>query len=114
MADCGANAPLTRKLDTMHTVPITAQLVEQRLEHWVTEEVAAASRQSQRYEGLCGRRFIAAPLSVPPGRPCPDCTAVLAAVSQPATPPGNQPRHRRHGLMQRLLSTAFVERSDDR
>lgn len=92
-----------------NTIPVTAQLVEQRLEHRVTDAAAAASRQSDRYQALCGQRFIAAPLAAPPGLPCPDCSAVLAAVPRPATTPGRQ-HHRRHGLLRRLLPTMLVRR----
>lgn len=102
-------------LNVMHnTIPVTAQLVEQQLEHRVTDAAAVASRQSDRYQALCGQRFIAASLAAPPGRPCPGCAAVLASESAPATTPGRQPRHRRHGLLRRLLRTELVRRGVDR
>lgn len=93
-----------------YTIPVTAQLVEQRLEHRVTDAAAAASRQSDRYQALCGQLFIAAALAAPPGRPCPDCASVLAAASRPATTPEPQPRHRRHGILRGLLPSGFLRR----
>jgi hypothetical protein len=97
-----------------NTIPVTAQLVEQRLEHRVTDAAAVASRQSDRYQALCGQRFIAAALAAPPGRPCPDCAAVLASDSEAVAAPGHQPRHRRHGLLRRLLPTVLGQRGTDR
>lgn len=90
----------------LHTTPITSQFVDQRLEHLVTDE-ALAARHADRYQALCGDVFVAAPLVAPPGRPCRDCAAILAAGSRAATPAApHQPRHRRHGLLQRLLRSA--------
>ena len=87
-----------------YTTPITSQFVDQRLEHQVTDEAAATGRHAGRYEALCGDVFIAAPLIAPPGRPCPDCAAILAAGSRAAAPTAqHQPRHRRRGLLRRLL-----------
>lgn len=83
-----------------YTIPVTAQLVDQRFEHRVTEEAAAASSHS-RYQALCGQLFIAALLAAPPGPPCPACAAVLASPAPPTDP--RQARHRRHGLLRRLL-----------
>lgn len=98
-----------------NTFPVTAQLVEQQLEHRVTEAAAAASRQSDRYQAVCGQLFIAASLAAPPGRPCPDCVAALAAESRMATPMGPpRTRGRRLGLLRRLLrrkSSATVRAS---
>ncbi|MGH3692795.1 MAG: hypothetical protein ACRDRX_02120 [Pseudonocardiaceae bacterium] len=85
----------------LYTTPITSQLVDQRLEHRVTDESLAAGRGSHRYQALCGQSFVAAPLAAPPGRPCPACAAILGTTSRPAAVP--QPRRRRHGLLWRLL-----------
>lgn len=84
-----------------YTTPITSQLVDQRLEHRVTDEAIAAGHSSRRYQALCGQVFVAAPLAAPPGRPCPACAAILAQASRPASM--SQPRHRRDGLLRRLL-----------
>jgi hypothetical protein len=90
----------------MHeTIPVTAQLVEQRLEHRVTSAAAAASRRSSRYQAICGQLFIAAALAAPPGPPCPDCAAALAIASGAEIPEADhQPRSHRDGLLRRLLS----------
>lgn len=97
-----------------NTVPITAQLVEQRLEHQVTDEAAAASRSSHRYQALCGQLFIAAPLAAPSGRPCPDCIAALAAVPRPAALAA--PHRKRHGLTRllRLTRSSFLAQGGER
>lgn len=92
------------------TIPVTAQFVEQWLEHQVTDAAVAASRYSHRYQALCGQLFIAAPLVAPPGRPCPDCAAALVSASQAAAPTGDQPWHRRHGLLRRLLRNRGLDR----
>ncbi len=89
--------------ERLYTTPITSQFVDQRLEHRVTDE-ALAARHANRYQALCGQLFIAAPLVAPPGRPCPDCAAILAAAPQAAAlAAAHQPRHLRHGLLRRLL-----------
>lgn len=98
-----------------NTIPITAQLVEQQLEHRVTDAAAAASRQSDRYQAVCGQLFIAASLAAPPGRPCPDCMAALVTESRVAALMGpHRSRGRRVGLLRRLLrprSSATVRAS---
>lgn len=89
--------------EPLHTTPITSQFVDQRLEHRVTDE-ALAARSANRYQALCGDVFIAAPLAAPPGQPCPNCAALVVTASHAAAPATqHQPRHRRHGLLQRLL-----------
>lgn len=103
-------------LNVMHnTFPVTAQLVEQQLEHRVTEAAAAASRHSDRYQAVCGQLFIAASLAAPPGRPCPDCIAALASKSRvTASMEPHRTRRRRPGLLRRLLrprSSATVRAS---
>ncbi|MGH3887175.1 MAG: hypothetical protein ACRDSZ_11530 [Pseudonocardiaceae bacterium] len=87
--------------ERLYTTPITSQLVDQQLEHQVTDEAVVTGRHSHRYQALCGQLFIAAPMVAPPGRPCPTCAAILVTASQPAAVP--QPRHRRQGLLRRLL-----------
>ncbi|MGH3695939.1 MAG: hypothetical protein ACRDRX_18430 [Pseudonocardiaceae bacterium] len=89
-----------------NTIPVTAQLVEQQLEHRVTDAAVAASRQSDRYQAVCGQLFIAASLAAPPGRPCPDCMAVLMTESRVAALAApHRSRGRRPGLLWRLLRT---------
>ena len=85
----------------LYTTPITSQFVDQRLEHRVTDE-ALAARHANRYQSLCGQVFIAAPLVAPPGRPCPDCAAILATASQAQV----TQRQLRRGLLRRLLRRA--------
>ncbi|HET9254674.1 MAG TPA: hypothetical protein VFO16_05670 [Pseudonocardiaceae bacterium] len=96
---------VTRMLNAVNdTVPVTALLVEQRLEHRVTSAAAAAGRRTDRYQAICGRLFIAAALAAPPGPPCPDCAVVLAIASGAATPAAPRPsRRHRDGLLRRLL-----------
>lgn len=115
IADWGSDVVLNATLNVMNnTIPVTAQLVEQQLEHRVTDAAAAASRQSDRYQAVCGQLFIAAPLAAPPGPPCPDCAAVMAAVSRTVTLPEHQPRYRRHRLLRWLRPTELVRRDTDR
>jgi hypothetical protein len=106
MPDGGGDVVVTRMLNAVNdTVPVTAQLVEQRLEHRVSSAAAAASRHTDRYQAICGQLFIAAALAAPPGPPCPDCAAVLAIASGAATPAAPlQPGRHRDGLLRRLLS----------
>lgn len=104
--------------ERLYTTPITSQLVDQRLEHQVTDGAVAAGRNAHRYQALCGQLFVAAPLVAPPGRPCPACAAILAAASRAAAPAAaHQPRQRRRGLLRRLLNRADLactcERPDD-
>lgn len=102
--DFGGEAAGTTTLYAMHdTIPVTAQLVEQRLEHRVTHAAAFASHHSNRYQAICGQLFIAAALAAPPGPPCPDCAAILAIASGAAGPAGPHPRRHRDGLLRRLL-----------
>jgi hypothetical protein len=61
------------------TSPITAQFGVQ-VAHEVTDEAFAAGRGE--YEAVCGVMFVLAPLSAPPGRPCP-----RASSPQYAKPP---------------------------
>jgi hypothetical protein len=91
--------------ERLYTTPITSQLVDQRLEHRVTDEAIAAGHDSRRYQALCGQVFVAAPMAAPPGRPCPTCAAILVRVSRPASVP--QPRHRSDGLLRRLLGPSW-------
>jgi len=116
MPDRGAELLPTTTLNAMHdTIPVTAQLVEQRLEHRVSDAAAVAGRQSHHYQALCGQLFIAAALAAPPGWPCPDCAEVLATASRAVAPDGpRQPRHRRRGLLRRLLPDRLVQRGGDR
>ncbi|MGH3846266.1 MAG: hypothetical protein ACRDS0_33335 [Pseudonocardiaceae bacterium] len=88
-------------VERLYTTPVTSQLVDQRLEHRVTDDAIAAGRGSHRYQALCGQLFVAAPMAAPPGRPCPACAAILVNASRPvAVPP---PRQHRRGLLVRLL-----------
>ena len=85
-------------LSAVKTTPITSQLVDQRLEHRVTDEAVAAGHGSCRYLALCGQVFVAAPLAAPPGRPCPACATILVQACRPPAVP-----QRRQGLLRRLL-----------
>jgi hypothetical protein len=87
----------------LYTIPITAQFGAQ-LEHHVTDEAAAAGRQSGQYQALCGCLFLAAPMAAPVGRPCAACAAILAASRRAAAPPAAH--QSRHGLISRLLHFA--------
>jgi hypothetical protein len=82
------------------TSPITAQCGVP-VAHEVTDEAFAAGRDGE-YEAVCGVVFVAAPLVAPPGRPCLECLAVLAAVRRAAVAP-HRPRHRCVGLWRRLV-----------
>jgi hypothetical protein len=82
------------------TSPITAQCGVP-VAHEVTDEAFAAGRDGE-YQALCGCLFVAAPMVAPPGRPCPECRDVLAAVRRAAAAP-HRPRHRRVGLLRRLV-----------
>lgn len=90
---------LDRMLSAVKTTPITSQLVDQRLEHRVTDEAIAAGHGSRRYLAVCGQVFVAAPLAAPPGRPCPVCATMLVQANRPAVMP-----QRRQGLLRRLLA----------
>lgn len=61
-------------------------------EHVIDDEDAARGMRTGdgRYDSLCGRSVVAAPLVVPPGRRCPSCVR-LATAPQHAPP---QPEHR--------------------
>ncbi|MGH3874594.1 MAG: hypothetical protein ACRDSR_24350 [Pseudonocardiaceae bacterium] len=94
---------MNRPVERLYTTPITSQFVDERLEHQVTDEAAAAGRHADRYQALCGRLFVAAPLIAPPGRPCSDCAAILATASGAAEPAAAHQLHqRRHGLLRWL------------
>jgi hypothetical protein len=82
------------------TSSITAQFGV-RVAHEVTDEAFAAGRDGE-YRSLCGCLFVAAPLVAAPGRPCEACLDVLAAVRRAAGAP-HRPRHRRVGLLRRLV-----------
>jgi hypothetical protein len=82
------------------TSPITAQFGVP-VAHEVTDEAFAAGRGGE-YRSLCGCLFVAAPLVAPPGQPCQECRGVLAAVRRVAAAP-YRPRHRRVGLLRRLV-----------
>jgi hypothetical protein len=82
------------------TSPITAQFGVP-VAHEVTDKAFAAGRDGE-YRALCGCLFVAAPLVAAPGRPCPECLGVLAAVRRAAAAP-HRPRHRRVGLWRRLV-----------
>lgn len=87
--------------ERLYTAPITAGFGV-RVAHEVTDEAFAASRSE--YKALCGCVFIPAPLAAPPGRPCQECLDVLAAAHQAAALTGaHRRRHRRHGLLRRLV-----------
>jgi hypothetical protein len=58
---------------------ITAQ--GDRTEHAVSDHAQAAARQGI-YEGLCGGRFLAAPMIVEPAGRCSSCRAYLRARAQ--------------------------------
>ncbi|MGH3769593.1 MAG: hypothetical protein ACRDTX_31345, partial [Pseudonocardiaceae bacterium] len=88
-------------VERIFTTPITSELVDQRLEHRVTDEAIAAARSSHRYQALCGQVFVAAPMAAPPGPLCPACAALLVTASRPAGVP--EPRRRRQGLLRRWL-----------
>jgi hypothetical protein len=81
------------------TNPITAQFGVP-VAHEVTDEAFAVGRGE--YEAVCGVVFVPAPLVAPLGRPCPECLSVLAAA-RPAAGTPHRPRHRRVGLLQRLV-----------
>ena len=82
------------------TSPMTAQFGVP-VAHEVTDEAFAAGRDGE-YRALCGCLFVAAPLVAAPGRPCPECRGVLAAVRRAAGVP-HRPRHRRVGRWRRLV-----------
>ncbi|MGH3869645.1 MAG: hypothetical protein ACRDQ4_26795 [Pseudonocardiaceae bacterium] len=89
----------------LYTIPMTA-LLGTRLEHEVTDDAFAAGQAAGRgeFQALCGPMFIPAAMVAPPGRPCPECLDILAAsrrASASAAP--RRPRHRRPGLLRRLL-----------
>lgn len=89
-------APVAKRL---YTIPITDHFGA-RVAHDVTDEAFAASRAAGQgqYQALCGCVFIAAAMAAPVGRPCPDCLDILSASRRPC-----RPRHRRDGLLRRLM-----------
>lgn len=90
-------------LRTLRTIPVTC--VQDGQCHLVTDEQMAAGRHARggRYQALCGHTVTPMPMIDPDGRPCPSCAVQVA-------PPGGSVRarrlgrHRRPGLLRRLLA----------
>ena len=97
--------------ERLWTSPITAQCGVP-VAHEVTDEAFAAGRNGE-YRALCGCLFVAAPMVAPPGRPCSECRGVLAAVRRADAAP-HKPRHRRVGLLRRLLPLSQRHRATTR
>jgi hypothetical protein len=89
------------------TSPITAQCGVP-VAHEVTDEAFAAGQGE--YEAVCGAVFLPAPLVAPPGRPCSECRGVLTAARRAAAAP-HRPRHRRVGLLRRLVPLSRQHRA---
>ncbi|MGH3816621.1 MAG: hypothetical protein ACRDRE_02450 [Pseudonocardiaceae bacterium] len=88
-----------------YTIRMTARLGAQ-VEHEVTEDAFAAGRAAGQgeYQALCGPVFTPTAMVAPPGPPCPECRDILAASRQAtASTTSRRPRHRRPGLLRRLL-----------
>jgi hypothetical protein len=82
----------------------------------VTEDAFAAGRAAGRgeYQALCGPVFTPTAMIAPPGRRCPECWDILAVSHQAAAPAtSRRPRHRRPGLLRRLLLMGTVALTDD-
>jgi hypothetical protein len=90
------------------TSPITAQFGA-RIEHKVTDDAFAASQGE--YEAMCGCVFLPAPLTAPPGRPCPACLDILTAAHQTTA---RRSVRRRVGLLQRLVPMRRPHRASTR
>ena len=75
--------------------------------HDVPDDSMAAGQRTGQYQALCGYLVSAAALAAPIGRPCPDCTALLAA-HQPAPTIGTarRSRHRQPGWLWRILHSS--------
>jgi hypothetical protein len=86
--------------ERLRTIPITCGVDGQ--EHEVTDENMAAGRHAGRYQALCGYRVVAAAMVAPAGRPCFQCTEVLAAAQRPAGP-ARRGRHHWNGWLWRKL-----------
>ncbi|MGH3755527.1 MAG: hypothetical protein ACRDRP_23100 [Pseudonocardiaceae bacterium] len=102
----GAGKPGRPVVERLYTTPMTAQFGV-RAEHEVTDEAFAAGRAAGRgeYEAVCGVVFVPVPMDAPPGPPCPVCLSVVEAARRAAAPP-HRPRHRRGGLLRRLVPRA--------
>jgi len=72
---------------TRRTFPVTCAVL--KCEHQVADEQFAVERDDIRLKAVCGGYLIPAHWDTPPGRPCPDCRAVLNAPPPP--PPPRQP-----------------------
>jgi hypothetical protein len=81
-------------------IPMTAQFGAP-VEHQVSDDTFALGRG--KYQALCGQVFIPVAMAAPPGRPCPECQRILSAARQAAASASRRGRHRRHGLLRRLV-----------
>ncbi len=94
--------PVPAVTEPLYSTPITAQFGDRRM-HEVTDDDACTARRGE-YPALCGVMFIAAPMIVEAGAPCPDCAAILTARRAAADTAARQrPRHRRRGRLWQLL-----------
>ncbi len=86
--------------ERLYTIPVTCCRDGQA--HNVTDESAAAGRETGDYQALCGYVVAPAPMAAPVGRPCPGCTAVVTA-HQPTPTSARRERHRQRGRLWRML-----------
>jgi len=88
-----------------HTILLTC--AEDGRCHQVTDGLMTAGLRARtgRYRAVCGHTVTATAMLAPDGPPCPNC-AVATASPNPGGRPRRSGRHRRPGLLRRLLAPA--------
>jgi hypothetical protein len=102
--------PVTKRPDT---ILITCTLDGHA--HDVTGDNLTAGQRNGHYQALCGHIVSAAALAAPIGRPCANCTTILAAHQAALTTgPTRRSRHRKPGWLQQMLRPHNTTSTDAR